>query len=66
MTQTKCSKAGCQLKAEHLIYWRNPKVHSPEREKVWAACDEHRGFLVDYLAARSFYLRDTKFELNHD
>jgi hypothetical protein len=36
------------------VVWRNPRIHAPDREKVWLACDEHVGFLHDYLAARDF------------
>ena len=34
--------------------WRNPRIHGPERVKVWLACDEHRDWLRDYLASREF------------
>ena len=34
--------------------WNNPKVHTPERRKVWLACDDHRAHLVTFLEARSF------------
>lgn len=37
--------------------WNNPRLHTPERRKVWAACDEHRDHLSGFLAARGF-LRD--------
>ncbi len=37
--------------------WNNPKLHTPDRLKVWLACDDHRQSLGDFLAARSF-LRD--------
>ena len=49
-----CSRAGCRASAVWRIEWRNPKIHSPDRRKVWVACDEHRDFLRDYLAAREF------------
>ena len=65
MTDSKCSRAGCTSLAWHLIYWRNPKVHSPEREKTWAACPEHRVYLVEYLSARNFYLKDEEFDSKH-
>jgi hypothetical protein len=35
----------------------NPKLHTPDREKVWAACDEHKQPLADFLAVRSFLKR---------
>jgi hypothetical protein len=37
--------------------WNNPKVHTPDREKVWTACDEHRQQLAHHLALRSFLRR---------
>lgn len=49
-----CSRAGCRSSAVWRVEWRNPKIHSPDRVKVWVACDEHRDFLRDYLAAREF------------
>ena len=57
----KCSRAGCRARATHRIVWRNPRIHGPEREKVWLACDEHLAFLRDSLAARDFPVRvDTR------
>lgn len=52
-----CSAKGCRLTAEHAVRWNNPKLHTPERRKVWLACDEHRVTLSDYLSVRGF-LRD--------
>ncbi len=49
-----CSRAGCRSSALWRVEWRNPKIHSPDRIKVWVACDEHRDYLRDYLAAREF------------
>lgn len=34
--------------------WRNPRIHTPDRVKVWLACDEHRDYLYGYVDARSF------------
>ncbi len=34
--------------------WRNPRIHGPERVKVWLACDEHVEYLRGYLASRGF------------
>jgi len=51
---THCSRAGCRARALWRIEWRNPRIHSPDRRKVWVACDEHREYLRDYLAARDF------------
>jgi hypothetical protein len=36
------------------VVWRNPRIHPADRRKTWAACDEHVGYLRDYLAARDF------------
>lgn len=49
-----CSRAKCSSDAEWNVNWRNPKIHGPERVKVWLACDEHRKFLSEYLKARDF------------
>lgn len=49
-----CSRAGCRTDASWQVIWRNPRIHTPDRRKVWLACDEHREFLRDYLAARDF------------
>ena len=49
-----CSAKGCQAAAVHALLWNNPKLHTPERRKVWLACDDHRQSLSDFLAARSF------------
>lgn len=49
-----CSRAGCRTAATRAVVWRNPRIHSPERRKVWLACDEHAPYLRDYLAARDF------------
>lgn len=51
---SRCSRAGCRADAAWTIGWRNPRIHSPDRVKRWAACDEHRGFLDDYLRSRGF------------
>ena len=36
------------------VNWRNPRIHGPERVKIWLACDDHRDYLRDYLDARDF------------
>ena len=53
-----CSAKGCGAPARHAVVWNNPKLHKPERRKVWLACDEHEGSLGDFLKLRGF-LRDT-------
>jgi hypothetical protein len=52
-----CSRANCRETAVWRIEWRNPKIHSEDRVKVWLACDEHVDFLREFLAAREFPLR---------
>ncbi|MEO6827790.1 MAG: hypothetical protein ABI255_10065 [Microbacteriaceae bacterium] len=49
-----CSRAECRRGASWQITWRNPKIHTADRVKIWLACDEHRDFLRDFLQARSF------------
>ena len=49
-----CSAKGCQAPAVHELRWNNPKLHTPDRRKVWLACDEHRESLSQFLAARNF------------
>ncbi|MCG5216020.1 hypothetical protein [Streptosporangium sp. KLBMP 9127] len=52
-----CSAKGCRATAAYAVVWNNPKIHSPEREKVWTACEDHRQSLADYLDARGFLRR---------
>lgn len=49
-----CSRAGCRATASWRIEWRNPKIHTADRVKVWLACEEHVAFLREFLAAREF------------
>ncbi|KHL11203.1 hypothetical protein CLV56_3049 [Mumia flava] len=53
-----CSSKGCDAPAEFQVRWNNPKIHTPERRKVWLACSEHEPTLRSFLDARGFY-RDT-------
>lgn len=50
----RCSRARCVSDASWRIEWRNPRIHAPDRTKVWLACDEHRDYLSGFLEARSF------------
>jgi hypothetical protein len=52
-----CSAQGCRAPASYAVIWNNPKIHLPEREKTWMACEEHRRSLADFLAARGFLRR---------
>ncbi|GAA1479376.1 hypothetical protein GCM10009623_38220 [Nocardioides aestuarii] len=49
-----CSAKGCTADAVWALQWNNPKLHTPDRRKVWLACDEHRASLGDFLASRRF------------
>ena len=49
-----CSARGCQRPAVWALRWNNPKLHTPERRKVWLACEDHKGSLSDFLGARGF------------
>ena len=49
-----CSRAGCYETATVKILWRNPRIHTEDRRKVWLACDEHADYLTEFLRARSF------------
>jgi hypothetical protein len=50
----RCSRAACRADASWNVNWRNPRIHGPERVKVWLACDEHRESLGQYLSTRGF------------
>jgi len=49
-----CSAKGCSAEAVWALQWNNPKLHTPDRRKVWLACEEHRTSLGDFLSSRSF------------
>ncbi|MEO6999550.1 MAG: hypothetical protein ABI112_15830 [Terracoccus sp.] len=51
-----CSAKGCRRPAVHAVVWRNPKLHTPQRRKVWLACADHRGSLSDFVAKRGFLI----------
>lgn len=53
-----CSAKGCRAPATWQLQWNNPKLHTPERRKIWLACPDHREPLETFLGARGF-LKDT-------
>ncbi len=53
-----CSAKGCRAPATWQLQWNNPKLHTPDRRKIWLACDEHRASLESFLGARQF-LKET-------
>jgi hypothetical protein len=57
-----CSARGCRRSAGWALVWNNPRVHSPDREKRWLACDEHRDHLGRFLAARGFLRRTDRLD----
>lgn len=57
-----CSRKGCRAPAAWQVLWNNPKIHTPERRKIWLACPEHRDWLEDYLRQRSFWKETVPFD----
>jgi hypothetical protein len=57
----RCSRAGCTNDAAWNVNWRNPKIHSEDRVKVWLACANHVEYLRDYLETRGFPVLVTDF-----
>ena len=53
-----CSAKGCRAHAVWVLAWNNPKLHTYDRRKGWATCDEHRDRLAQFLEFRGF-LRET-------
>ncbi len=50
-----CSAKGCRAQAQWGLEWNNPKIHTPERRKVWLACSQHRAHLEQFLNIRGFF-----------
>lgn len=50
-----CSRKACRTDASWQLLWNNPKIHTPERRKIWLACDDHREWLEDYLQTRGLW-----------
>lgn len=50
-----CSRRGCRAEAQWQVLWNNPKIHQPERRKIWLACGEHRDWLENFLRQRLFW-----------
>jgi hypothetical protein len=50
-----CSRKGCRAPADWQLLWNNPKIHTPERRKIWLACGAHRQWLEDYLRTRGLW-----------
>jgi hypothetical protein len=52
-----CSAKACRRTASYVLVWNNPKLHTPDREKTWVACEEHRTSLSQFLEMRGFLKR---------
>jgi hypothetical protein len=52
---TTCSRKACRADASWQLLWNNPKIHTPDRRKVWLACGEHKEWLEDYLQTRGLW-----------
>jgi hypothetical protein len=59
---TICSAKACTRPALHQLVWNNPRVHTPEREKIWLACADHRDSLAAHLDVRGFLRRVDPFD----
>jgi hypothetical protein len=53
--EPRCSRKACRANAAWQLLWNNPKIHAPERRKIWLACPEHRLWLEDYLQTRGLW-----------
>ena len=51
-----CSGKGCRASANWGLLWNNPKLHTPDRRKVWLACEDHRAHLENFLNLRGFLI----------
>jgi hypothetical protein len=49
-----CSARRCTAEAVWGLLWNNPKLHAPERRKVWMSCEEHADYLTQFLTVRGF------------
>jgi hypothetical protein len=53
----RCSAKACRLPATYAVVWNNPALHTPDREKIWHACDLHVEHLTHFVQIRGFLLR---------
>jgi hypothetical protein len=53
----KCSAKACGAPASWVLVWNNPKLHQPDYEKRWLACDDHRDSLSGFLGLRGLLRR---------
>ncbi|MFF1254193.1 hypothetical protein ACFVYC_17095 [Pseudarthrobacter sp. NPDC058329] len=57
-----CSRKACRSEASWQLLWNNPKIHTPERRKIWLACADHRDWLEDYLQTRGLWKQTVPLE----
>ena len=57
-----CSAKACRNTATWAHLWNNPKVHTPDRRKVWLACEDHRTALGEFLSIRGFLIETVAAE----
>ncbi|PRB42397.1 hypothetical protein CQ020_10450 [Arthrobacter sp. MYb23] len=56
-----CSRKGCRAAAQWQLLWNNPRIHTPDRRKVWLSCGEHREWLEEYLQTRGLWKETLPF-----
>jgi hypothetical protein len=61
-----CSRKACRYEASWQLLWNNPKIHTPERRKIWLACAEHRDWLEDYLQTRGLWKETVVLDSGHE
>jgi len=49
-----CSARRCTGEATWALLWNNPRLHTPDRRKVWLSCGEHVDHLSQFLTVRDF------------
>ena len=49
-----CSARACGGHADWALRWNNPRLHTPDRRKVWLACEGHLAHLSEFLSVRGF------------
>jgi hypothetical protein len=57
-----CSRTGCTAAATWGMLWNNPRIHAPQRRKVWLTCDAHRDYFRGYLSSRGFLKQEVPVE----
>ncbi|WP_026546791.1 hypothetical protein [Paenarthrobacter nicotinovorans] len=56
-----CSRKGCRVVAQWQLLWNNPRIHTPDRRKVWLSCTDHREWLEEYLTTRGLWKETLPF-----